>query len=320
MSLVEFDESRPHLGGFNDHYARRIAPQLASLEVRRQSQVRRLVIAAVVATPAVLVAVWLYSSDVMVGAIPVGILAVLAIGFALYTYMKVKEDVKSVLVTGVCEFFDLEHTANPASYPLAWFEDLSLIPDHDRRTLEDNIKGAHQEVPLDIVEVKLEERRTRQTKKGTKTHYVTVFRGLLCQLSFMKPFSGRTIIRTDHGAVFNWFQGLGTPGDKVHLEDPRFEEAFEVHSSDQVEARYLLTPNFMERVMELDQHFGGGRTGLAFDRERLLIAIEVRQDLFEGGSIFARADDPKRIHRILDEITLLFDIIEILNLQLKTRI
>jgi hypothetical protein len=275
MSLVEFDESRPHLAGFNAHYAGRIAPQLDSLEARRQSQVQRLVIAAVAAAAAFLVTLWLYSSAVKGGAIAVGILAVLLTVYALYTYAKVKEDVKSVLVTGVCEFFKLEHIANPASYPLSWFEDLSLIPDHDRTTVEDNIKGAHQGVPLDIVEAKLEERRTRTTKKGTETYYVTVFRGLLCQLSFMKPFSGRTIIRTDHGAVFNWFQGLGTPGDKVHLEDPRFEDAFEVHSSDQVEARYLLTPTFMERVMELDRYFGGSSTRLAFDRERLLIAIEV---------------------------------------------
>jgi hypothetical protein len=320
MSLIEFDENRPHLGGFNAHYSRRIAPQLDSLEARRQSQVQRLVIAAVVAAVAGLGALWLYISGLTNWAIAPGIVTLLLTIFALYTYAKVKEDVKSVLVTGVCEFFELEHIAKPSGYPLAWFEDLSLIPNHDRKTVEDNIKGTHQEVPLDVVEVNLEERRTRQTKKGTKTHYVTVFRGLLCQLSFMKSFSGRTIIRTDHGAVFNWFQGLGTPGDKVHLEDPRFEDAFEVHSSDQVEARYLLTPTFMERVMELDRHFGGGCTRLAFDRERLLIAIEVRQDLFEGGSIFASAHDPKRIQRIIDEIALLFDIIEILNLQLKTRI
>ena len=320
MSLTAFDEDRPNLAGFNAHYSRRIAPELAALEVRRRSLVARLAYTAVATAAAVAATVWLYFSPSHDWALGPGIVAVLFGIFGAYTYKKIRDDVKAVLVAGVCEFFGLDYSAGPGSYPLTWFEELSLIPDYDRSTLEDGIVGAHQEVPLDIVEAKLEERRTRHTKKGMRTYYVTVFRGLLCQLSFVKPFSGRTIVKTDRGKLFNWFEDFDTPGEKVHLECPRFEDAFEVYSSDQVEARYLLTPTFMERLQELDRHFGGGNTRLAFDRERLLIAIEVRRNLFEGGSIFARADDPKRVHGILDEIALLFDIIEILNLQLKTRI
>ena len=39
---------------------------------------------------------------------------------------------------------------------------------------------------------------------------------------------------------------------EVILEDPEFKNIWAVHSDDQVEARYLLTVTFMERLKELN--------------------------------------------------------------------
>jgi hypothetical protein len=35
----------------------------------------------------------------------------------------------------------------------------------------------------------------------------------------------------------------------IRLEDPRFEKEFCVYGEDQVEARYILTPSLMERIL-----------------------------------------------------------------------
>ena len=59
MSLTAFDENRPNLAGFNAHYSRRIAPELAALEVRRRSLVARLAYTAVATAAAVAATVWL---------------------------------------------------------------------------------------------------------------------------------------------------------------------------------------------------------------------------------------------------------------------
>ena len=318
--MATFDESRPQLAGFNAFHARRIAPELAALEERRRALLSRMGQSGLIAAVGAVGAAWLHLSGVTLWALAPGLIAVLGAVYAFKCYGDLRQGFKAVLVSGVAEFFGLEYTAEPSDGPLRWFRELSLVPDYDRASMEDRIAGQHREVALELMEAKLEERRTRSSKSGTKTYYVTVFRGLLCQFSFPKSFQGRTIVKTDRGGVFNWFQGLATPGERVRLEDPRFEEAFEVWSSDQVEARYILTPTFMERLLDLDRHFGGGSIRLAFDAERLLLAVTMRRDLFEGGSIFAPADDPKRIEEIVDELALLMEIVDILQLQLKTRI
>jgi len=41
---------------------------------------------------------------------------------------------------------------------------------------------------------------------------------------------------------------------RVGLVDPVFEKIFEAYGTDQVEARYLLTPTFMQRLVRLFCH------------------------------------------------------------------
>ena len=44
---------------------------------------------------------------------------------------------------------------------------------------------------------------------------------------------------------------------KVGLEDPHFEKIFEVFGDDQVEARAILTPVFMEELVALETAYAG---------------------------------------------------------------
>ena len=72
-----------------------------------------------------------------------------------------------------------------------------------------------------------------------------------------KSFNGKTIVRKDIGLIGNWFRKTFTSLENVKLEDPTFEKRFEVFSDDQIEARYLLTVTFMERLTQLAETFGG---------------------------------------------------------------
>jgi hypothetical protein len=321
---VRFDETRAHLDGFNAYYRREIAGELEALERQRKSALWKAAIALLLSLPIAITGViyaWPGSDGTVSVELVISVLVGLAgIGFAFFVIGNVKQDVKAHLVGKVCGFFGLRHVAQPSGYPLAWFRELRLVPDYDRSRLEDNITGAHEGVAIDIAEAKLEERHTDTDSKGRQTtHYVTVFRGLLCMFSFPKRFQGRTVIARDPSILTKWLQSWSVSGDRVRLEDPRFEDAFEVYGSDQVEARYLLTPTFMERILDLDRRFGGGRLQLAFDEDRLMISIRQSRDRFEAGSIFSAVTDPRRITDLLAEIALIFEIIDILNLQLRTR-
>ena len=143
-----------------------------------------------------------------------------------------------------------------------------------------------------------------------------------------KNFSGKTVVKKDRGKMGNWFARKFNkplfskkPIDlkNVKLEDPVFEKKFEVYSTDQVEARYLLTTSFMERLLELSGLFSkNGVIQCSFYLNKLLLMIPSDKNRFEVGSIYQPATFIDDIDQILKEMTIIFQIIDILKLERKT--
>jgi len=106
------------------------------------------------------------------------------------------------------------------------------------------------------------------------------FSGLMIIADSNKHFKGRTIIVPDHFEKYfgRWFSKQiaklsYTRLQNVEMEDPDFERAFEVYTTDQVEARYLLTPDMMERILRL-QHQLKREIRIAFYRDRVYVSID----------------------------------------------
>lgn len=176
------------------------------------------------------------------------------------------------------------------------FEQWRLTPSFSRSHFEDCFAGAYKGSSYDLYEGHLEQRHS--DSKG-RTHYSTVFRGQLIRMHFPSNFLGVTVVRRDLG-IFNVFGG-GLGLKRVGLEDPAFEKAFEVWGSDQVEARYLLHPALMQRLLDLEARLKGERLRCAFQAGDLLVAIE-GGNRFEPGDLFKPLDDPARARRIVDDI------------------
>lgn len=58
----------------------------------------------------------------------------------------------------------------------------------------------------------------------------------------------------------------------VELENPVFESVFQVHSTDAIDARYILTPAFMERILALKQK-RGVNIQIAFQNGKVIVGI-----------------------------------------------
>jgi hypothetical protein len=72
--------------------------------------------------------------------------------------------------------------------------------------------------------------------------------------------------------------------EPVRLEDPRFEGQYEVYSTNQIEARALLTPAFMERFMALAARSAFSLPAAMAEGNRLVVALPKclgTGDLFE---------------------------------------
>lgn len=102
--------------------------------------------------------------------------------------------------------------------------------------------------------------------------------------------------------------------EKVILEDPKFNRRYKVYSSDQIEARYFLTPAFMDRFYNLEKIFKAKNIRCSFCENRLIIAIDTKKDLFEIGSLFKSVKDSETIRQFYEEMSGIFGVIDTLKL------
>tara|TARA_Y100001960_G_scaffold107986_1_gene115935 strand:- start:126 stop:1283 length:1158 start_codon:yes stop_codon:yes gene_type:complete len=190
----------------------------------------------------------------------------------------------------------------------------SIIPEDFNSIMsstEDQISGTYKNVRINCFEAKLD--GDPQIIKGYKT---LRFKGLILDLSVNKNFTGKTIIKTDKGSLINNISERKLPENQevVRLEDPEFEKLFEVYSDDQVQARYLLTTSFMERLIELQQAFGSQKIECCFYEKTLLIKIPTNYPWFEIHSIFEQIDLQESSKKILANMNSILNICETLQM------
>lgn len=157
----------------------------------------------------------------------------------------------------------------------------TLIPVHDNCHSEDLFRGTYAGIGVELAEVRLS-----KIQHGPDRKTVVVFKGVFVLMSTDKTYAGRTVVRRDAGAISNWLAGSVGGLERVVLEDPEFEDQFEVYASDQVEARFLLSPDFMERLSALASDMGDGRLQAAFYDDKLFVMVPNARNLFEPPSIF----------------------------------
>lgn len=109
----------------------------------------------------------------------------------------------------------------------------------------------------------------------------------------------------------------------VKLESTNFEKRFNVFSKNQVEARYLLTPTFIEKFTRLYTAFGTNKAKCSFYKDfsgndRIMFAISTNRDLFESGNLFTPINEPK--YMFLSDFTSIFNMIEFFKLDEKTKL
>ncbi|MGE0667499.1 MAG: DUF3137 domain-containing protein [Sphingomonadales bacterium] len=310
-------DAAPWLDGFDEFRAREIEPMVGDLESARLQARNDALKRASWLVPLALLGVglvWLYlPGDFLIFAI------FLAVGgcwaFIQHPIIKHQKDVKQKLVTRLCGFFGLDFCPVPKRDPIPELRRLGLVPSHNRDGREDQVSGSYDGVRLEMTDLHLRE----VTGSGKDKRDVTVFRGPVFCFSFPKRFNGSTIIKADGWVIGNWLGGIGMgERERVALEDPAFEKCFEVYGTDQVEARYLLTPGFMQQLLDLRESLGS-KLQAAFDGDSFYVVANNGQDHFEvqgysGQTINAQLD------KFVADIGILFRIIRTLNLTSTTRL
>lgn len=177
----------------------------------------------------------------------------------------------------------------------------------DRYHSEDFISGTIDKTSFHFSEVHAEEKR-ESSGKSKNEYWVTIFKGFFFIADFHKDFKGHTIVARN--SFLNRFNRK-----RVKLENVEFERCFDVISSDQIEARYLLTPSMMERITMLDKRMQGNIV-LSFCKSNVIIAISDSTNHFET-SLLRPVHHIRILQREYDLIISMASIVEELNLNTR---
>lgn len=338
-TTARFDEKYDHEKGFARHFRKRIAPVLDEIERSRKRTLFLLYACIGVETFSLAslllflpfyeqglndteqkVRFFLYFAAVA--------LVVLSVGFCISRY---KSKTKAVMTPLVLEFFGEGDYTPDGMIPQSETKPFGILPSCDRYKGEDffhfrDVGGARE---LSFCELRLTEERG----SGKNRHTVTTFNGVALLITLPRAVKSPITLKPERflALEFSWGSPTGVPMEKVTLEDPVFERLFDVRSGDQIEARRVLQPALMVRLVQfgmLMEHWGKSPDKLpagirpdelpspaqvetarfkfsaAFRENKLLLLVPCKRDMFETGSVFRSAYDTNEIRCFLYQMHL----------------
>jgi len=304
-------------------YESRLKPSLEALENKRKSIKKKINIILVIVLTSVLLGVIVFGFhkfEFLMLPIPIGI------GVFIYLFYKVEIDRKSYqkefkeqVVKKIVALINPEWQYDPyAHISEEQYKASKLFPEkYDRYKGDDLVTGK-----IDKTDFKISELETEYKEKGSKsTTWVTIFSGLFIHVDFNKEIKGETLVLPDTaekllGGFGKKLQSMSSRGQLINMENIEFEKLFVVYGTDQIEARYILTPTMMEVMVALAKKFEDD-IYFSFVGSRVYIAISFFEDLFEPEiySTGVNFDDMKKMNEQ-------FSIIEVIinEMNLNTRI
>jgi len=187
-------------------------------------------------------------------------------------------------------------------YPAGWGE-------HYKN--EDTIRGKVGSTDFVYGEMKL----SHTQSNGKTSTEVIDFKGFAFEADFNKHFQGQTVLSSEKFHLMGQVGGFLSSMDHIELEDVTFNNHYRTYTTNDQEARYILTPALQQRILEMEETLrreaGGRELSMSFHGSRLLIMVQSSADRFEVKY------DLEGVRRDFVAFCVLVDIIEMLNLNLR---
>ena len=298
-----------------DSLAQKLAPTLQVLENKRKELLRKgrlegLIYAAVFLVVGV-IALLILKLEGIFGPIVIVVISVIILITCINNKSKIfssfyKEEVVDEIIHAFCP--NATYSPNDGVGE-DLFRNSGLFTSPDRYHAEDLIEGCLDKTSFICSEVHAEERRARSTKNGVQYYWEDIFKGFLFIADFHKEFQGETTVLRDS------FFKIKMGASRVKMENPDFEKVFDVFSTNQIEARYLITPSMMERMLKLDSNFKKGVT-ISFRNSTILVAIPDSKNRFEA-DVWSSLNDMSILKSDFEVLQSLLEIVDELNLNTR---
>ena len=308
-------------------YDTTLKPKLDAIDDPRR-QVRWLIIKSLlVVSPPI---VYLVAGDLLDGVLPFSssgftvvagfVWLVAALVFVLVTYLmpgiaafanyraRFKRDIVPDIFRVVCPSAAYEPLQGIAENV---FDAPGLFNTRGTYSSDDRVRGRIGRTPFEVSEVG----RAYSTGSGKNSRSYVVFRGLFFHLDFNQQLNGVTLIEPEKAQSHQVGEreGLGL----ITIDSPEFENEFKIYTSDESEARALLTPAMTGALLTLRE-----RTGtpvfIAFKGRRAYGAVHYGRALFEPG--IAQTTSMEAVREIAEHFALVEIVVRELSLHAGTAV
>lgn len=230
-----------------------------------------------------------------------------------------KRNFKEMVIQPLIEFVSPGLSYEPKSYirkdTFLLSKLFSLRP--NRYKGDDHVRGMVGATRVEFCELHAK----HESGSGKNRTVTPIFDGLFFIADFNKDFSKQTIVLPDTAEKL--FGGLGKKLQEwnlsrpklVKLEDPEFEREFVVYGDDQIEARYILSPSLMRRILDFKAKTGG-KIYLSFIGSMLFLAVPYKRMLFEP-KLFKSLVNFDSIREYYGDLALAVGIVDDLNLNTR---
>ncbi|MDE5872942.1 MAG: DUF3137 domain-containing protein [Lachnospiraceae bacterium] len=170
---------------------------------------------------------------------------------------------------------------------------------------EDYISGTYKGVLFEQSDVKIQYHTS-----GKHSHTTTYFSGRM----FVFHFTGHNVLPVQ---IFSErFSYRAKPIErykmhKVNMESVDFNKSFDVKAANEHDAFYVLTPQMMEKLFNLQSRFGN--VALNFDGERLFLGYNCGMGAFDA-DMRKPIDYPTEKAKMQRDMQVIMDIIDIMEL------
>jgi len=300
-----FNEHHPELKGFSAFYQYAILPTLKAQEEKRLSRIEEMrkwrPLLAVILVPVSFLVLFIIGAPFWTYVIS-GVLVIFSVMTAAVRGVDyIKFQTKTKILDEICEFLGCAYQRTFAISPhIDVCKEMGLLTgNYDFERLSDRVAGQAHGMNFEFFQLSLEKRKENSLSP-------IQFQGRLLMIQTRRGSTAKTVVLQDKGR----FNPKAKAGMKsVGFADPEFEGLFEAYSTDQVEARHLLTPDFMVRLINLEKIVKGQKLRFGFLNESLLIVIETSKKI-DIGDMKTPITDTSHTQIILDEFSAIYDVID----------
>lgn len=290
--------------------------QKGEREVAARKSNKRFVISAATLIP---LGILLYALGIIGFGIAGFLFVFVGFGAGIWSYYPRSEAIKRVKVginEAIADAVGVEYSLDgdaQDTYDLC--KNHKMLPSHNKKNFEDFWTGEVAGHSFRLFEAHLQY-ESSDSDGGSSTE--TKFRGPMLVIGFSRSFHGTTLMQRA-GTHRKFFIGQkkdtikvdGAHLGAVDIVHPDFEDTFDVYSDDQVEARYLVHPTYVERMLEVENAFSGSNLRALFRGGELTVILEA-ENMFESGGMDASKDRAK-LEKTIEQFSALAKLASALN-------